>query len=107
MSKICHGVALLEIETGRYTRTPVEERLVNLCNLQERESEEHCLIRCELYPDIRQTLFCTAFLINPDFDHFNDTDKLCFILSNEKMIPNTAKFCHDILKKRSAIIYHS
>ncbi len=32
-----------------------------------------------------------AFLINPDFDHFNDTDKLCFILNNEKMIPNTAR----------------
>ncbi len=55
-----------------------------VCNLQEVESEEHCLIRCELYPDIRQTLFHTAFLINPNFDHFNDTDKLCFTLSNEK-----------------------
>ncbi len=78
-----------------------------MCNLQEVESEEHCLIRYELYPDIRQTLFHTAFLINPDFDHFNDTDKLCFILSNEKMIPDTAKACHNILTKLSAIIYHS
>ncbi len=38
-----------------------------MCNLQEVESEEHYLIRCELYPDIRQTLFHRAFLINPDF----------------------------------------
>ncbi len=59
------------------------------------------------YSDIRQTLFHTAFLIIPDFDHYNDTDKLCFILSNEKMIPNIAMACHDILTKRFAIIYHS
>ncbi len=77
-----------------------------MCNLQEVESEEHCLTMCELYPDIRQTLFHCTFLINPDFEHFNDTNELCFILSNEKMIPNTAKSCHDILAARSAIIYH-
>ncbi len=74
---------------------------------QTNESEEHCLIRCELYPDIKQSLFHTAFLINPDFDHCNDTDKLCFILSNEKMIPSTTKACHNVLTKRSAIKYHS
>ncbi len=107
LAKFRCGVAPLKIETGRYTRTPEEERLCTLFNLQEVESEEHCLIRCELYPDIRQTLFHTAFLINPNFDHFNDTDKLCFILSNEKTIPNTAKACHDILTRQSAIIYHS
>ncbi len=107
LTKFRCGVALLKIETRRYTRTPEEERLCTLCNnIQEVESEEHCLIRCELYPDIRQILFHNAFLRNPYFDHFNDTDKLCFILSNEKMIPNTAKACHNILTKRSAITYH-
>ncbi len=86
----------LKIETGRYTRTPEEEKLCTLCNLQEVESEEHFLIRCEFNLDIRQTLFQPAFVINPDFDHFGDSDKLCFIVSNEKMIPNTAKAYHDI-----------
>ncbi len=105
MAKFRCGVPPLKIETGRYTRTPEEERLCTLCNLQ--EVEEHCLNRYQLYPDIRKTLFHTEFLINPDFYHFNDTDKLCFILSNGKMIPNTAKACHNILTKRSAIIYHS
>ncbi len=53
---------------------------------------EHGVIRCELYPHIRQTLFHAAFHINqdPDFNHFNDTGKLSFILSNEKMILKTA-----------------
>ncbi len=56
-----------------------------LCKLQGVESEVHCfLIKCELYQDISHTLFHTAHLINPDFDHFNDTDKLCFILITEK-----------------------
>ncbi len=55
-----------------------------MCNLQEVKSEEHCLIRCELYPDIRQTLLHAAFIVNSDFVHFNDADKPCFILSNKK-----------------------
>ncbi len=105
--KFLCDVAPLQIETERYTRTPEEKRLCIVCNLQEVESEGHCLIRYELYADIRQTLFHTAFLINSDFDHFNDTNKLCFILSNEQLIPNIAKASHNILTKRSAIIYHS
>ncbi len=50
LAKFRCGVAPLKIETGRYTRIPEEERLCTLCNLQEVESEEHCLIRCGLYP---------------------------------------------------------
>ncbi len=106
----CQRSALVKIRCGDAALkigTPEQERLCTLCNLHEVESEDHCLIRCELYPDIRQTLFHTVFLINPDCDHFKDTDKLCFILSNEKIIPNTAKAYHDILTKRFAIIYHS
>ncbi len=82
------GVAPLKIETGRYTSTSEKERQCTLCKLQEVESEEYCLIRCELYLDIRQTLFHTVFLINANFDDFNNSDNLFVILSTEQIIPN-------------------
>ncbi len=62
LAKFHCGVAPPKIETGRYTRTPEEERLCTLCNLCEVESEEHCLIKCELYPDIRKLYSILHFL---------------------------------------------
>jgi len=107
LAKFRCGVAPLRLETGRYTRTPEEERLCSLCDLNEVESEEHCLIRCELYPDIQGHLFNAAILINPEFPVLSDTEKLCFILSDTNMVFTTAKACQEILTRRSAIIYNA
>ncbi len=112
MSKICSGEVPMWYFTSQNRNWEIWKnsrrvRICTVCNLQKFEPEEHCLIRCELYPDIRQSLFCASFLINPDFNICNDIDKLCFILSNEKMIFKTAKVCHDSFTTQSAIIYHS
>jgi hypothetical protein len=105
VAKFCSGVAPLKIETGRYTNTPEEERLCTVCNMSEVESEEHSLIRCQAYQDIRENLFQNAVILNPTFVNFNDCEKLCFILSNEGIAQKTAKACQDILMRRSAILY--
>ncbi len=39
LAKFRCGVAPLRIETGRYTKTPEEERLSTVCKVQEVESE--------------------------------------------------------------------
>ncbi len=53
MAKFHMGFAPIKLETGCYTRTPEDERLCVLCQLNEIESEEHVLIRCPQYRDIR------------------------------------------------------
>ncbi len=51
-------------------------------------------------------IFHAIFLINPDFNHFNNTGKLIsFILSNVKMIFKTAKACHYILQLKFNITF--
>jgi hypothetical protein len=107
LAKFRCGVAPLRLETGRYTRTPEEERLCTLCDVAEVESEEHCLIRCGLYPDIHKRLFNAAIAINPQFHVLSDCEKLSFILSNAKLVFTTAKACREILTRRSAQLYNT
>ncbi len=94
------GVAPIKLETGRYIRTPEDERLCVLCQLNEIESEEHVLKRCPLYYDIRNIFFHAATNIYDDFNDLNDTDKLSFILSNGSIVIDSSKACHNILKRR-------
>jgi hypothetical protein len=48
-------LAQLKIETGRYERKELNERLcINCDNL---EDEKHVLLKCPLYEDLRQSMF--------------------------------------------------
>ena len=44
----------LEIESGRHNKTPQNERICRLCPLNEIENEEHFLMTCPLYDQIRE-----------------------------------------------------
>jgi hypothetical protein len=51
--------AQLKIETGRYERKELNERLcINCDNL---EDEKHVLLKCPLYGDLRQSMFIAGF----------------------------------------------
>ncbi len=97
MTKFHIGVAPIKLEMGRYTRTPEDERLCVWCQLNEKESDEHVLIRSLLYCDIRTVLFHSATNIYDDFNDLSDTDKLNFILSNGSIVIDSYKACHNIL----------
>ena len=47
------GVAPIGIELGRYTNTPLNDRICRQCNIGSIESESHVLLDCILYQDIR------------------------------------------------------
>ncbi len=60
LAKFCCGVAPIRIKTDRYVDEREENRLCVLCNRMQIKNEEHCLIRCNRYADIRNTLFAAA-----------------------------------------------
>ncbi len=69
MAKMRTGVAPIRIETGRYERpvlTP-EQRICDLCALNEPETDEHAITRCSQYNDIRNALCHSALNIDIDF----------------------------------------
>ena len=51
LSRLRSGTNFLRVETGRYEDEKVEDRLCLWCNKV--EDEEHFLLDCELYADIR------------------------------------------------------
>lgn len=51
------GVLPLRIETGRYRGEPVEDRICNLCDLNEIETEKHFLLHCPFFNNQRSHLF--------------------------------------------------
>ncbi len=64
------------------------------------ENELHVIIQYELYTDLRVSLFEYATNICPDLLNMNDTDKLCYLLSNYKICMGVTRNLHGILEKR-------
>ena len=58
----------LEIERGRYHKPviPVDQRICPHCKIKAVEDEEHVLLQCEAYNDLRLTFMFNVSEINPD-----------------------------------------
>ena len=74
----------LKIEIGRFTipKTPEDLRICDHCNLHSVENELHILFRCDLYNDLRKTLFIKINDRNTLFTNYNVHDKVCFRFNN-------------------------
>ncbi len=96
------GVAPIGIELGRYTNTPLNDRICRQCNSGSIESESHVLLECILYQDIRDSLFVLLSNHIVNFNTLSDKDKLCHILSGDICLKECAKTCHKILQRRRA-----
>jgi len=57
MAQIRCGVLPIRLETGRFSRLQVEDRICELCNEGNVEDEFHFMMECNLYNDERERLF--------------------------------------------------
>ena len=57
MAQIRCGILPIRLETGRFCRLPVDNRLCELCNLGKVEDEFHFMMECSLYQGERERLF--------------------------------------------------
>ena len=75
----------LKIETGRFTipKTPEDLRICDHCNLNSVENEKHVLFLCDLYNDLRKTLFIKINDRNTLFTNYNIHAKVCFLFNNK------------------------
>jgi hypothetical protein len=96
LAKFRCGVAPLHIETGRYTNTPIDLRVCQLCTENVLENEEHVLLKCNAYNDLRLELFSRAVEIQGNFNDMSSQKKLEFILSDERICYLAAKTCERI-----------
>ncbi len=105
MAKFRAGVAPLKLETGRYDGTMEENRVCFNCT-NDVESEEHVLMHCPLYDDLRKNLFDSVTVINGNFPDLSIQQKFIYLLSNPDVCNLTAKTLCDILTTRGTFIYH-
>ena len=98
------GVAPIRLETGRYERLSVSERVCPFCaNVV--ENELHVMLKCPLYNDIRQYLFEKAVSLDVNFSAFTVDNKLVYVFQTPDLIRITAKTCFLILQRRSSYLY--
>ncbi len=77
MAKFMAGDALLRLETGRYDNTDEADQ-VCFQSPDIIESEEHVILHCPLYDDLRKVIFDHAENVNPDFINMMSEENLYF-----------------------------
>ena len=99
------GTAPIKLETGRYEGIPVEDRICPVCQ-NGVEDEQHVLLECPKYDDIRtQLLTDMSTVVN--VNGFSKQEVLKCILgsNNEFVVKKSAKACDMILKLRMQTLY--
>ena len=92
----------LRIETGRFNRTPLEERLCTLCNSEAVEDENHFLYECEKYQVERKSLMDKACELDNTFKDLDYNDRSDFLFS--KMSRQVGKFIKRAYNTRYAAL---
>lgn len=105
-AKFRMGVAPLRIETGRYEQLEEDRRVCFNCE-NDVESEEHVLMDCPVYSNLRGTLFSKIAQHIPEFVAKSKHEQFLCILSCDvtPVIRISAKICHDILTLRRNLLY--
>ena len=103
ISKIRLSAHPLEIEKGRYTKTPVFERICKYCSSNAVEDESHFISSCPRNDDKRSTLFTEAAKIFSYFPSITDEERTILLLKskNPQIIDEVGKFVFHCLQRRS------
>ncbi len=98
------GVAPINIEIGRYTGTPEEQRICPTCNVGV-ENEFHILMQCCYYTELREELFQCAINVNVNFVNMSNIEQFCYLLSNCDSVAKSAKILHTMLMRRRSFVF--
>ncbi len=99
LAKFRSGTAPIRLETGRFENIPENERLCILCDAQVTENEQHTLICCHAFENIRTDAFNEFESLLPGVMYMSNELKLHAILSKDILVRPAAKFCQDVLEQ--------
>ena len=98
IARLRSGVFPLPIETGRWRGKPIEERLCPVCPQPVVETEEHFLLSCPLYKDIREK-HINQLIASYDWNNIFNKDKLIYLFS-DNFVYATSKMVKDSFSRR-------
>ena len=78
-----------------------DERLCEICDLQQIEDETHFLLHCPFHSVLRNTIFSSVE--HADFNQFSDADKTIILMNNSS--GQTAKYLVGAFEKRKTFLY--
>ena len=99
ISQLRLGVLPLRIETGRYTRLEVHERLCELCNNGQVEDEAHFLFECDMYNNLRNDM---QTAMNAQFNTLDLPEKFETIFKHPHSL---GKYLNKAMSIRKAKLY--
>ena len=91
-------------EVGRFKNIPEENRVCEMCVLDEIESESHFLLYCTKYDDLREVLFHEIYGQNPDIFWCSDEQKLEWLFNFN--VFKTASFISQAWKRRQVHLFN-
>jgi len=84
----------LDIERGRYSKLPVEQRICRLCSsVTVVEDEFHFIMHCPKLSAYRFDLFESLSLVIPTFPDMSEIEKFKYILSSNDLDCHICKIC--------------
>ena len=90
----------LEIEYGRYSNVPRDQRFCKLCK-NEIETEYHFLLKCPFYSDIRKKYLPRKYYENVTYNK-------CIVLmctKNEDLLRNIAMYIYCAMQHRNTLLH--
>ena len=78
----------LRIETGRYEKIPRDERICYFCTGNKIEDENHFLLDCKAYSQIRDTFFSKLETKIPDFKSLSHDTLISLLMNSSDYLIN-------------------
>ena len=94
----------LSIETGRFNTIPLEFHLCLVCNDNVVEDEYNFFFSCDMFNDLRSSLYDYLRQDVPDFDMLDLNNKMMYLMSCN-VIKRTAEFVFRAMELRRSISY--
>ena len=93
----------LMIETGRYQKIALNNRLCYFCKT-EVEDEIHFVVKCKTYCQLRREILNKCIYYNANFEYYSDKEKFVFLLTNQHLQTMVAEFCYLANQMRTSLM---
>jgi hypothetical protein len=100
LARLRSGTLPIRIETGRFEKIPLNERVCVFCHKHQIEDEKHFLLDCDFYNDLRFDLFQHMCILDNDFMNLPSLAKLCMIMTTESVQFILAKCIYLMFQRR-------
>ena len=103
MAQLRCGILPLHIETGRFRKTKLEDRICEFCSSNKVEDECHFIFDCNMYSDEREAFLSKIIETYPQFIDFDEKDKLLILF--QEFTRATSKFISKCFNTRKKALY--